>query len=181
MNDSWSAWQQPAQEKPIWLTPEIEQTLIAKNYPVNQDGMLMLWKETEAELKRLKELEMEYRKVCVSFLTPTKPEGTTNVPLGEGWNAKVVNKYNYKLKDNDTVDKALDKVSKIGNEGAFIAERLVSWTPNFLKTEYTTLQEEAAKGSETAKQILKIVNDEMLIIDNAAPTLELKEPKAKKK
>lgn len=180
MNDSWSAWQQPAQEKPIWLTPEIEQTLIAKKFPANKDGMLMLWKETEATLKHFKELEMEYRKICVGLLVPEKTEGTTNVELGGGYVAKAVTKFNYKLKDNDAVDLALDKISKVGNQGAFIAERLVSWTPNFLKTEYTTLQEEAEKGSQDAKAILEIVNSEMLVITDAAPSLEIKPPKAKK-
>jgi len=181
MSDSWSAWQQPAQEKPSWLTPEIEQTLTAKNYPVNQDGMLMLWKDAETNLKAVKELEMEYRKICVAFLVPAKTEGTTNVELGGGYIAKAVTKFNYKLKDNDAVDKALDKIAKVGNQGAFIAERLVSWTPNFLKTEYTTLQEEAEKGSQDAKAILEIVNSEMLTITDAAPTLAIVEPKAKKK
>jgi hypothetical protein len=182
MNDSWSAWQQPAQEKPNWLTPEIELALIAGNYPLNQDGMLLMWKDMGEHLKRAKELEMEYRKICVAFLTPTKPEGTTNVELGAGYTAKVVNKYNYNLaSDNDKIWSALDKIAKVGNQGAFIAERLVSWHPSFLKTEYTTLQEEAEKGSQDAKAILEIVNSEMLTITDAAPTLEIKEPKAKKK
>lgn len=181
INDAWNnPWSAPAPEKPSWLTPNIEASLGMQNYPINQDGMLMMWKAAESELKRLKELEMEYRKICVAFLTPTKPEGTTNVDLGSNYTAKVVNKYNYTLKENDKVNSALDKIAKIGNQGAFIAERLVSWTPNFLKTEYTTLQEEADKGSQDAKAILEIVNSEMLTITDAAPTLEIKEPKAKK-
>jgi len=173
-------WATPAPEKLSWLTPDIAAALLAKNYPVNQDGMLMLWKDTEAALKQAKELEMEYRKICVAFLVPAKTEGTTNVELGGGYIAKAVTKFNYKLKDNDAVDKALDKIAKVGNQGAFIAERLVSWTPNFLKTEYTTLQEEAEKGSQDAKAILEIVNSEMLVITDAAPSLEIKPPKAKK-
>ena len=180
MSDSWSVWEQPAQEKPSWLTPEIEKELNAANYPLNQDGMLMRWDDMKKQLEFYKNKEMEYRKVCVSILTPTKPEGTTNVALGSDYTAKVVNKYNYKLKENDKVNNALDKIAKVGNQGAFIAERLVSWTPNFLKTEYTTLQEEAEKGSQDAKAILEIVNSEMLVITDAAPSLEIKPPKAKK-
>lgn len=179
MTDTDNPWATPAPEKPSWLTNDIEAALLAKNYPVNQDGMIMLWKDAETNLKAVKELEMDYRKVCVSFLTPTKPEGITNVPLGETWNAKVVNKYNYNLKDNDTVNKALDKIAKVGNQGAFIAERLVSWTPSFLKTEYNILKEEADKGSTDAKAILEIVNNEMLIITDGAPTLDVKEKKKK--
>lgn len=183
-NDPWSQSIEAVQPsaKPEWLTHDIEMMLKQGNYPLNQDGMLMLWKEWEHHLKEAKDLEMQYRKICAAFLVPEKTEGTTNVELGNGYKAKVVTKYNYKLaSDNDKIWSCLDKISKVGNQGAFIAECLVSWTPNFLKTEYTTLQEEADKGSEDAKTILKIVNDEMLTITEAAPTLDIVEPKAKKK
>lgn len=179
-NDPWSP-DTPTIEKPEWLTSEIEAQLKLNNYPVNKDGMLMLWKEWQHHLKEAKELEMQYRKICTAFLVPAKTEGTTNVELGKGYTAKVVNKYNYNLNgDNDKVWSTLDKISAIGNEGKFIADRLVSWTPSFLKTEYTTLQEEADKGNPTAQQILKIVNDELIVITEGAPTLEIKEPKVKK-
>lgn len=182
--DSWSdivEAQQPS-AKPAWLTPKIEETLKLRGFPIDKDGMLMLWNYSKAKLDEYKELEMNYRKICAAFLVPTKTEGTTNVELGNGYKAKVVNKYNYNLaSDNDKIWSCLDKIGKVGNQGKFIADRLVSWTPNFLKTEYTTLQEEADKGSEDAKQILKIVNEEMLTITEAAPTLDIVEPKVKKK
>lgn len=169
-------------DKPAWLTQEIEAQLVANKLPLDKDGMLLLWQKSKDMLTHWKELEMEWRKVCAEFLVPDKTEGTVNVELGAGYKAKVVHKYNYKLdSDNDKIWSALDKISKVGNEGQFIAERLVSWTPNFLKIEYTTLQEEAAKGSQQAKDILDIVNGEMLIITEAAPTLAIVEPKAKKK
>lgn len=168
--------------KPSWLTPEIEAQLTANKLPHDEDGMLMLWQESKDELTKWKEKEMEWRKICAAFLVPEKTEGTVNVELGAGYQAKVVHKYNYKLdSDNDKIWAALDKIGAIGNEGKFIAERLVSWTPNFLKTEYTTLKEEAAKGSQQAKDILTIVEGDMLTITEAAPTLDIKEPKAKKK
>jgi|SRR5882757_10179298 len=180
MNNPWDISTPPI-DNPLWLTPELELALISKQYPINQDGMLMLWKDWESKLKEAKELEMDYRKICVAFLVSVKTEGTTNIELGSGYIAKAVTKFNYKLKENDAVDSALDKISKVGNQGVFIAERLVSWTPNFLKTEYTTLQEEAEKGSADAKAILKIVENEMLTISDAAPTLTINEPKVKKK
>ena len=167
-------------DKPQWLTPEIEFELKNRHFPINSDGMLMLWKKHKEMLDQYKTSEMEYRRICTAFLVPAKTEGTTNVELGGGYKAKVVNKHNYNLEDNDKVWSALDKISAIGNEGKFIAERLVSWTPSFLKTEYTTLQEDADKGSPTAQQILKIVNEEMLTITEAAPQLEIKAPKEKK-
>ena len=171
-----------ATDKPSWLTPEIESALNGHNLPLDKDGMLMLWQKSKDMLTKWKELEMEWRKICAAFLVPEKTEGTVNVELGAGYQAKVVHKYNYKLdSDNDKIWSALDKISAIGNEGKFIAERLVSWTPNFLKTEYTTLKEEAAKGSQQAKDILTIVEGDMLTITEAAPTLDIKEPKVKKK
>ena len=164
-------------DRPHWLTPEIEFELNSRHFPISNDGMLMLWNKHKEMLNHYKEKEMEYRKICAAFLVPAKTEGTTNVELGEGYQAKVVTKFNYKLPENDKVWLALDKISTIGNEGKFIAERLVSWTPSFLKTEYTTLQEEADKGSEQAKAILKIVNEDLITITEAAPQLEIKEPK----
>jgi hypothetical protein len=167
--------------RPSWLTNEIETLLEAKGFPLSTDGMLMLWKETKERLSNFKEIEMDYRKICAAFLVPDKVEGTTNVELGLGYVAKVVTKYNYNLNsDNDKIWSALSDIESVGNEGKFIAERLVSWTPNFLKTEYTTLQEASAKGSDSAKVILKIINDKMLTITEGAPTLEIKEPKAKR-
>ena len=168
--------------KPSWMTPEVEELLNFNGYPLTNDGMLMLWQKSKAELDHWKEKEMEWRKICAAFLVPEKTEGTVNVELGAGYKAKVVHKYNYKLdSDNNKIWSALDKIGSIGNQGKFIAERLVSWTPNFLKTEYTTLQEEAANGSQDAKAILAIVEKEMLTITEAAPTLSIVEPKAKKK
>lgn len=170
-----------ATDKPSWLTPEIEQALLNQNLSLDKDGMLMLWQNAKAMLDKYKELEMEWRKVCAAFLVPAKTEGTVNVELGAGYQAKVVHKYNYKLdSDNDKIWSALDRISAIGNEGKFIAERLVSWHPTFLKQEYTTLQEEAGKGSQVSKDILKIINDEMITIVEASPTLSIVEPKKKK-
>ena len=168
--------------KPEWLTNDLQKKLVECFFPLNRDGLLMLHKRSKEQLDYWKEEEMMLRKIAVVELVPAKTEGTTNVELGNGFKAKVVNKYNYKLNsDNDKIWSCLDRVSKVGNQGAFIAERLVSWTPNFSKTEYTTLQEEAKKGSEDAKAILKIVNDEMLTITEGAPTLDIVEPKVKKK
>ncbi len=179
--DPWNTDAAVIDQRPSWMTDEIEELLKLRNFPLTTDGMIMLWNDAKERLSKYKEMEMDYRKICVAFLTPDKPEGTTNVELGNGYKAKVVNKYNYNLaSDNDKIWDALTKIETVGNQGKFIADRLVSWTPNFLKTEYTTLQEEADKGSQDAKAILAIVNNEMLTITEAAPTLEIKPPKAKK-
>lgn len=183
-NDPWSALAEAKQPsaKPEWLTPELETSLTNNILPLDQDGMIMLWQRSKAHLDHWKALEMQYRKITAGMLVPAKTEGTNTVELGNGYQAKVVNKYNYKPNpENKIIWKALEKIEAIGNQGKFIAERLFSWSPNFLLTEYRKLQEDAQEGSEDAKAILKIVNTDMITIEEASPTLEIREPKEKKK
>lgn len=146
---------------------------------MNEDALLLLWSDKKAAIEKAKAEEMDLRKYIVKREFPKPNEGTNTKELGQGYQLKAGIKYNYKLADNDTVEDCLSKISALGNQGAFIADRLVSWTPNFLLTEYRQLQEEAEKGSGFAKQALDEVN-KMLTITEAAPTLEIKEPKAKK-
>lgn len=179
MNTPWTV---PEATRPSWLTNEIQAVLESKKYPVNKDGMLMLWQQTKIDLASIKEAEMDYRKICADFLVTDhqKNEGTNTVELGNNYQAKIGIKFNYKLdSDNDKIWKSLDKIASIGNEGSFIAQRLISWTPNFLLTEYRTLQEEKDKGSQVAADILKEI-ESILTITEAAPTLEIKEAKKKK-
>lgn len=147
---------------------------------LNQDQLLMLHLEKQTTLATLKAEELELRKYIVDRAFPQKTEGMNTQDLGNGYKLKAAVKYNYKLADNDTVEKVLDKIASIGNEGKFISERLVSWTPNFLITEYRALQEEKEKQNPTAIAILKEI-ETMLEITEAAPTLKVEEPKAKKK
>lgn len=161
------------------IPEDLKVQLKANGLAETPDGILQLWQKSQMTLALAKANEMEIRKTAVKVWVPKPTEGTNNVPLGNGYVLKAVIKYNYKLADNKTVENCLDRIAKIGNEGAFIADRLVSWTPNFLITEYRALQEQSESGNETAKQILKVVG-EMLTITDAAPTLDIKEPKAKK-
>ena len=145
---------------------------------LSQDELLVLWQQKKDALAKAKDDEMDLRKYIVSRAFPEKHEGTNTVALGNGYELKAGVKFNYQLADNETVEKTLDKVAKIGNQGAFIADRLVSWKPSFLLTEYRALVD-AAPSSAEAQEILAVVG-EMLIITDAAPTLEIKEPKVKK-
>lgn len=170
--------------RPEWLTDDIKAALLANNLPLDKDGMLMLWQRTKDLLTTVKNDEMEYRKICAAFLVPEKTEGTTNVELGAGYVAKVVTKYNYKPKDdNEAIWKGLEKIEQLTNDGRGkeVAKRLFSWTPNFLKTEYVSLKEEADKGDRFAIEAIKIIENELIVITEAAPTLEIREPSKKKK
>jgi hypothetical protein len=132
------------------------------------------------DIDKLKEREMELRKYIVDRCFPNKQEGTNTLALGAGYELKSQIKYNYKLAENKIVETCLDKISAIGNQGSFVADRLVSWSPSFLLTEYRNLQEQAKEGDKSAIEILKICS-EMLTIDEAAPTLNIKEPKKAKR
>jgi hypothetical protein len=183
MNNPWQTGSESVPERPSWMTDEIEKLLKARGLPLDKDGMLMLWQTAKDSLNFYKEQEMEFRKVCASFLVPEplKNEGMNTVDLGNNFQAKVGIKLSYKPNsDNKVIWKALEKIEKIGNKGAFIAERLFSWSPNFLLTEYRQLQEDAEDGSAEAKEMLKIIETEMITISEAAPTLEIKEAKKKK-
>jgi hypothetical protein len=140
----------------------------------------MLWEKTKQALADAKEKEMELRKYIVARAFPNPNEGMNTEELGNGYQLKAGVKFNYKLVgDNKQIQNALSRIGTVGNQGAFIAERLVSWTPNFLLTEYRVLQEEAENDSPYAKEILKIIG-EVLEVTDAAPSLEIKAPKAKK-
>lgn len=145
-----------------------------------RDEVLAEWEARQQLLARAKESEMSFRKYTVDRAFPNPTEGTNTVELNNGFKLKANIKFNYRLADNDTVEAGLDELSHIGNEGAFIADRLVSWTPNFLLTEYRVIQENANKGSPDAKAMLKTIA-KFLTIDDAAPSLEIKAPKSKDK
>lgn len=167
---------------PEWLTDELKDTLTKGGFSLDQDGLLLLHKRTKEMLDYWKEEEITLRKILAKVLIPeaTKHEGINTIPLGAGYEAKVGIKYNYSLLENDKVDIGLEKISKLDNEGAFIADRLVNWHPTLSISEYKEIQDRADKGSQIAKDIIKIIY-EFLIIKEATPTLEIKTPKEKKK
>lgn len=146
---------------------------------LSKDDLLFLWDKKKKAIASAQEEEMVLRKYIVAKAFDKPVEGTNRQELGNGYDLKAVIKYNYKLADNNVVEKTLDEIASVGNEGKFIAERLVSWTPKFLLTEYRQLEQDANE-SVTKKTILQLVT-KMLTISEAAPTLEIVEPKSKKK
>ena len=143
---------------------------------MSQDDLLMLWDARKKAIEIAKSEEMDLRKYIVSRAFPNAHEGTSNIELGSGYKLSATIKYNYKLADNDTVEDCLNRISKVNNSGAFIADRLVGWTPAFKLQEYRQLCDHKDKGDKSASDILDIVN-EMLTVSEAAPTLVIKEPK----
>lgn len=147
---------------------------------MNEDQLLMEWDKLKKSIEVIKATEMDLRKHIVNRAFPKKEEGMNTKELGNGYELKAGVKFNYNLADNDTVENCLAKVASLGNQGPFIADRLVSWKPSFLLTEYRQLEEDKEKGNQFAIEVLKAI-EPMLTISEAAPTLEIKEPKSKKK
>lgn len=145
----------------------------------DRDFILQEWNDLKAKLEFLKEQELEMRKYVVSRAFPKAEEGTNTLELGNGYQLKAQVKFNYNLKDNDTVRNTLHRIRFIGNNGPFIADHIVKIEYSFLLTEFRKLESDAEDGSEEAKAILKECHS-MLNIVPAAPTLSIKEPKIKK-
>ncbi len=175
-NNQWgaqNAWPQPSMAAGVNPQPS------SPYDAMSNDELLLAWQKSKDAIEAAKAAEMELRKYVVKREFPKAQEGMNNKDLGNGFTLKAGVKYNYNLADNDKVEDCLNRIAKIGNQGSFIADRLVSWTPTFKLTEYRVLTEEAEKGYSSAKQILAVIAD-MLTIKEAAPTLEIKAPKAKK-
>ena len=134
-----------------------------------QNKILADWKLAKETLETAKEDEMELRKEVTKIFFPKPDKGTQRVELGFGYNLKLVHKINYTLGNNDLVNKALDDIASAGNEGTFIAERLVSWKPTISVKEYEILDPK-----------YKSIIDNVLTTKDAAPTIEIEEPKVKK-
>jgi hypothetical protein len=83
--------------------------------------------------------------------------------LGNGYKLKAKRPISYKLDANTRA--ALDEIAALGNEGPFIADRLVKWKPELSISEY-------GKLSEGYKTII----DKVLTTTPGLPVIELVKP-----
>jgi hypothetical protein len=131
-----------------------------------------MWQVSKKALEAAKETEAALRNELFAITFPAGLVGTDNYELGQGYKLKGVGKINYNLNNKDgATEKALGVLETLGNEGTFIAERLVSWKPTLSVTEYKSL---------SADSPYKRIIDAVLTTSPGLPTLELVEPKAKK-
>jgi len=138
----------------------------------NRDQLIMKWNEAQNALAAAKEAESELRKQVIAECFPVEAdhEGTENVELGEGWKLKSIFKLNRRLANkNGETEKVLDTMEATGEEGKFIADRLVKWEPKLSMTEYKKLPTKFKK-----------MIDGVLTATPGAPSVSLVEPKAKK-
>ena len=153
--------------------------LAAIEAKAHRDRLILDWTQKQNELEIAKAAENEARLKLAQLCFPDPKEGTNTLELGNGYKLKLEHKMNYTLhngKDAHKTDgreafattKALNAIEKLGNEGAFIAERLVSWKPELSLTEYRALD----------KQYRELI-DKALKISPATPSLKFETPKGK--
>lgn len=154
-----------------------KQELTPTEHVFYRDFLLLAWEQSKQAIEAAKSIEMERRKAFVAFAgDPDKKSGTERVELENGYQAKIVKKLNYGFiknkedkTDKDAIENALQKIEAEGPVGELIAERLIKWTPDLSLTEYKQL-------SESHKAII----DAVIVVTDAAPTLEIVAPKGTK-
>lgn len=139
-----------------------------------RDRLLTEWDNAKAVLERAKASEMVVRQAVASYVFPNATEGMNNHELGGGYVLKLGHKLNYNLTaPNDEIDAIEEEAAKLGNEGTFLIERIITWKANFSVGEYKKLD----KSLPLHVQVKALV-DKALEIKSGAPSLEIKPPKA---
>lgn len=137
------------------------------NENTKRDALILNWQESQKALAKAKEAEsLARQEVIALFDAAPDASGTKNIDLGSGYTLKAVFKLNHKI--NGDVVKMLEKIEKSGDEGKFIAERLVKFEPKLALTEYKNLPDKLRK-----------IADEFIVTTPALPSVELVEPKSK--
>lgn len=137
------------------------------NQNANRDAIILNWQESQKALAKAKEIEAEARQQVIAlFNAAPDASGVQNIDLGSGYKLKATFKLNHKIKGD--VEKMLSKLENIGEEGKFIAERLVKFKPELSLTEYKNLSDKMRK-----------ITDEFIVTTPALPSVELVEPKSK--
>ena len=160
-----------------------------EQFNARRDAEILSWRGLKQQLDFYKLEENKARLAVTATLFPTPKKGTQRYELGAGYKVKLVHGNNYKLGNKDLVDpvegeaipinkqvEALeDAIREVGNEGSFLADRLIKWKPELSESEYLALDPE----NETHMKVKALI-DANLTITPATPQLTLEEPKAPK-
>ena len=123
------------------------------------------WYALQEELKRIKASEMLLRTKIFGALFTSPEEGTTSIPLSDGW----VLKGKYTI--NRDVDQAsIDSMREKFIECGISTDKLLQYKPSLVMKEYRALTDEQRK-----------VFDQALVIKPGAPYLEIALPLRAKK
>lgn len=131
-----------------------------------RDRLIAEWESEKVLLERAKARELDLRKRIVEFaFSKDKLEGTERVSLGNGYEAKAVKHLNYSFTSVIALKHAIDMLMSSGEEGKFIALRLIKWKAELIVSEYKLL-------SEQHRGII----DAVLVVKEGTPTLEIVKP-----
>lgn len=133
------------------------------------DELILQQQEASANAKHWQERDRELRSLIwgEAFGSKGCEDGTQHTqPLGKGYKLKGKRPVNYKLEKGEALDLALDELEKCGNEGPFLAERIVKFEPKLSVSEYKKLS-----GQQRA------IIDKVLTTTPGLPEIELVEPK----
>jgi hypothetical protein len=179
-----------------WGVPPAEANVEAapvetpEEFAARRDNAILTWRHDKQQLDFWKGNEAARRAEVTAICFPEAKKGTQRYPLGSGYALKLVYGYNYKLGNKEMVDpinpgEAIpvrkqvemleDAIAELGNEGPFLAQRLIKWTPELVEREYLALDSD----NETHMKAKALI-DAILTITPASPQLALEEPKASK-
>lgn len=142
---------------------------------LSEPALLAQWEHAKRTLDVAKETEMHLRMAVGKRFFPTPKEGAQHRILPDGRDLKLVFKLNYNLGKYEDVKQAQLRMIAAGNEGPFLADRLIKFSADCSVSEYRKLDDEVKKGNGTAIECMKALNT-VLTIKPGAPTLEIGEP-----
>lgn len=134
---------------------------IPQQEPLTPEGAfakLQTWFAQKLELAKVKTAEVLSRKEMAAYYFPEPVKGTQRLDLGDGFDLKLVHKFNYKVDEAavDNVTAAQIKKMKLPWEDLFV------YKPELSQSTYNDLTEEQRKFV-----------DGLLIITDATPDLDI--------
>lgn len=142
---------------------------------LSDDLLLAHWEGAKKDFAQAKDDEMVLRMAVGKRFFPTPKEGTQHRILPDGRDLKLVFKLSYNLGKYEDVKQAQLRMIAAGNEGPFLADRLIKFSADCSVSEYRKLDDEVKKGNGTAIEVMNALNT-VLTIKPGAPTLEIGEP-----
>lgn len=132
---------------------------------MTRDELILEQAKAAEQAKFWKERDAELRGMIYGQQFQNMEDGKQHtIELGNGYKLKGKRPVNYKL-DKEKTKEALAELAKLGNEGPFVAERVVKWEPDLSLSEYKKL---------TAPQ--KAIIDKVLTTTPGLPVIELVKP-----
>lgn len=117
---------------------------------MTRDELILEQQKASEQAKFWKERDAELRGMIYGGAFAAMEDGKQHtIELGNGYKLKGKRPINYKV-DAAKIDDALDALTKIGNSGAFLADRVIKWEPKLSLTEYNQLTEEQRAAIDVA-------------------------------